>query len=107
LAEEILSETEEKFELIKKIADLKKEGLFWLMGQVGLVLIAGFFIYFGVLVLMGAFELNEPFSFILTFFASNFIILISAALLIGFLYRISAFCKGLHTGKPQETEDNE
>jgi hypothetical protein len=35
-----------------------------------------------------AYQITEPFSFIMTFFASNLIILISATLLLGFVIKI-------------------
>jgi hypothetical protein len=35
-----------------------------------------------------AYQILDPFSFVMTFFASNLIILISAALLLGFILRI-------------------
>ena len=55
-----------------------------------LILVACFFLYFGIAVLHGAYQLDDPFTFILTFFASNLMILISAALLIVFLIRARA-----------------
>ena len=51
-----------------------------------LILIALFFILFGINLLYMAYQINDPFSFVMTFFASNFIILISAALLLGFIF---------------------
>ena len=51
-------------------------------------LIAIFFILFGIDLLYMAYQINDPFSFVMTFFASNFIILISAALLLGFICKI-------------------
>jgi hypothetical protein len=83
----------------------KKEGSFRVIQQIVLILTAGFFIYFGIKVLLGAFSLKDPFSFILTFFASNFIILISAALLIGFLFRMAAFYKRPQTRDEKQTSD--
>ena len=50
-----------------------------------------FFLLFGVLILIGDYQLKDPFSFILTFFASNLIILISAALVFVFIYRMKMF----------------
>jgi hypothetical protein len=49
-----------------------------------------FFLFFGVQVLVSAYTLTDPFSFIMTFFASNLIILISAALVLVFFYRMRA-----------------
>lgn len=60
----------------------------WWVKQIMLIVLGGFYLYFGVHLLIASYQLNNPFSFLLTFFASNFIILISAALLIGFVYRI-------------------
>ena len=56
--------------------------------QIVLALIAIFFIFFGINLLYMAYQLTDPFSFIMTFFASNFIILISAALLLSFILKI-------------------
>jgi pilus assembly protein TadC len=53
-----------------------------------LSLIAVFFILFGINLLYMAYQILDPFSFVMTFFASNLIILISAALLLGFIFRI-------------------
>ena len=62
--------------------------IFWLIRQVVLILIGAFFLYFGVQLLISSYDLKDPFVFIMTFFASNFIILISATLVFGFTYRI-------------------
>ncbi|UCF73733.1 MAG: hypothetical protein JSW35_04600 [Deltaproteobacteria bacterium] len=60
----------------------------WLAILVVLALIAIFFILFGINLLYMAYQISEPFSFIMTFFASNFIILISATLLLIFVLKI-------------------
>jgi len=60
----------------------------WWATQVILALIAIFFILFGINVLYMAYQITDPFSFIMTFFASNFIILISATLLFSFVLKI-------------------
>jgi hypothetical protein len=62
--------------------------LFWWIRQIVLISISAFFLYFGIRLLISAYELKDPFTFLMTFFASNFIILISAALMIGFAYRM-------------------
>ena len=64
---------------------------YWWIRQVILVAIGAFYLYFGIQVLISAYSLNDPFSFVLTFFASNFIILISAALLVGFVLRMVTY----------------
>jgi hypothetical protein len=53
-----------------------------------LVLLAGFFLLFGVHLLLASYGLSDPFSFVMTFFASNLIILISAVGVVGFVIRM-------------------
>ena len=60
----------------------------WWVKQLILIVLGGFYLYFGVQLLLASYQLSNPFNFLMTFFASNFIILISAALLIGFAYRL-------------------
>ena len=67
---------------------LQMSYFFWYIRQVVLTGIAAFFLYFGIGLFRAAYSLEDPFSFIMTVFASNLIILISAALLIGFVYRM-------------------
>ena len=62
--------------------------LTWWIRQIVLILIGCFFLVFGIQLLVAAYGLADPISFILTFFASNFVILISAALVAGFVYRV-------------------
>ncbi|MFZ1983651.1 MAG: hypothetical protein WAU91_04510 [Desulfatitalea sp.] len=54
----------------------------------GLIVVSILFMLFGIHVLVVAYRLNDPFSFVLSFFASNFIILISATLIVGFVIRL-------------------
>lgn len=61
---------------------------YWWIRQIILILIAGFYLILGIQLLISAYRLNNPASFILTFYASNFMILFSAALLVGFIYRV-------------------
>jgi len=56
-------------------------------------LLGCFFFFFGVQVLISAYDLTDPFSFIMTFFASNLIILISAALVLVFICRMRGLYK--------------
>ena len=63
-------------------------GIFWWIRQTILILLSSFFLYYGIELLISSYGLNDPYTFIMTFFASNFIILISAALIIGFTYRM-------------------
>jgi hypothetical protein len=60
----------------------------WWVKLIILIVLGGFYLYFGIRLLLASYQLNNPFYFLMTFFASNFIILISAALLIGFACRL-------------------
>lgn len=65
-------------------------GISWYLRQVVLMVLGAFFLYYGVELLIASYGLNDPYTFLMTFFASNFIILISATLIIGFAYRMVA-----------------
>ena len=73
-------------------------GLLRLLKLTLLILAGCFFLAFGIHLLIAAYSLKDPFNFVMTFFASNLIILISAALLAGFIVRIF---------KPRQETDNE
>lgn len=60
----------------------------WWIRQIILIVIAGFYLVFGIQLLISAYQLNNPSYFIFTFFASNFMILFSGALMVGFIYRM-------------------
>ena len=74
---------------------------YWWIRQIILILIAGFYLVLGIQLLVSAYQLNDPPNFILTFYASNFMILISAALLVGFIYRLVATYRRLKKTLPQ------
>lgn len=57
---------------------------YWWLLQIVLTLVSGFFLFFGVNMMAGAYSLNDPFSFMMTFFAASFVILISLTLFISF-----------------------
>ena len=63
-------------------------GLFWWIWQIVLILVGAFFLYYGIELLISSYNLKDPYTFLMTFFASNFMILISAALVVGFVYRM-------------------
>ena len=73
--------------------------ILWWVTQIILLALAVFFIIFGIDLLYTAYQLREPFSFIMTFFSSNLIILISATLLFSFVWRIVS-----HIRKTKEKE---
>ncbi len=53
-----------------------------------LLLVAIFFLCVGILLLISTYQLANPFVFIITFFAANLMILISATLALGFALRL-------------------
>lgn len=71
----------------------------WWAGQCLLVLVAAFFLFFGISLFLGSFTLNDPFSFVMTVFGSNLMILISAVLLIGLVLRMVNVYRLLRGGK--------
>lgn len=64
------------------------EAAWWWIRNAGLTLGGVFFLLFGIQLLVAAYHLNNPSYFILTFFSSNLIILISAVLILGFVLRM-------------------
>jgi len=63
-------------------------GIFWWVRQAILILVGFLFLGFGILMLISAYKLKDPYSFIMAFFASNLMILISATLVLGFVLRM-------------------
>jgi len=53
-----------------------------------LVIVSIMFLVFGIHLLIASYRLKDPFSFVMAFFASNLIILISGAGVAGFLIRL-------------------
>ena len=72
----------------QEIEEPPKVSTYWWVRQIILVAVAGFYLVFGIQLLISAYQLNDPTSFIFTFYASNFMILFSGALLVGFIYRL-------------------
>jgi len=60
----------------------------WWARQILFTLAALFFLIFGINLLISAYSLEDPFYFIMTFFASNLIILISLVMLVGFFFQV-------------------
>ena len=72
----------------------------------GLMTVSALFMLLGVHLLVGAYRLNDPFAFMLSFFASNFMILISATLLISFAIRLWRHRK-INSSKPNSSKPND
>ena len=72
----------------EEYAEKPRVTIYWWVRQFVLIVIAGFYLVFGIQLLVSAYRLNDPTSFLYTFYASNFIILFSAALMVGFVFRL-------------------
>ena len=79
-----------------------RPGLGWWLGQVLLTGVAVFFVWFGVAVLVAAYGLGDPFSFIMTFFAASLMILISLVMVLAFVLRMR---RALRAGYDPRGED--
>ena len=64
--------------------------ILWWIRQIIFAMAACFFLAFGVQMLIYSYGLNDPSHFIIIFFSSSFIILISATLLFAFIYKMIA-----------------
>ncbi|RJP85101.1 MAG: hypothetical protein C4518_17230 [Desulfobacteraceae bacterium] len=76
----------------------------WWIWQTILVLFSVFFMIFGIEILIKSYTLNNPFYFMMIFFASNLIILISVVLIAGFIYRIVGVFRLVHQKKKQSED---
>ena len=65
----------------------ERSRVFLVLGRIALGIVELFFLLFGVYLLVLAYHLTDPLSFIMTFFASNLVILISAVLLLGLVLK--------------------
>lgn len=61
---------------------------YWWIIQIILMVISIFFLVIGIDLLIGSYSLKNPFYFIMTFFASSLMILISLALFISFIIKM-------------------
>ena len=59
-----------------------------------LLTLSALFLVFGIRLLAASYRLNDPFSFVMTFFASNFVILISAVGVVAFAIRMVQLYRG-------------
>lgn len=67
--------------------------------KLALMLMACGFLIFGIQMLIAAYALENPLHFVVTFFSANLIILISAALLVGFGFLIAAGLRADRSGR--------
>lgn len=76
---------------------------FWWIWQTILVLVCGFFLVLGIQILIQSYQLDNPFYFMMIFFSSNLIILISIVLLAGLVWRMIGVYRLVY-GKHNEKE---
>jgi membrane protein implicated in regulation of membrane protease activity len=74
----------------------------WWFRQVLLITAACFFAWFGMALLAASYRLEDPFSFVMTFFSASLIILISAVLALGLVLRM----RRVLTHQPQCRQSN-
>ena len=81
----------------------------WWVLSTASALLSGFFLFLGINLCRASFHLNHPHQFILTFFSSNLIILISVAILAGVIVRVIARLRHIEpvsdVGTPRLTSD--
>ncbi|MFZ2633951.1 MAG: hypothetical protein WA081_21960 [Desulfosalsimonadaceae bacterium] len=82
----------------EKIKNIYFNYLWWIW-QTILVLVSIFFMVLGIEILIKSYKLDNPFYFMMIFFASNLIILISGVLMAGFIYRMVGVFKLVHPRK--------
>jgi magnesium-transporting ATPase (P-type) len=80
----------------------ERPGLGWWLGQVLLTGIACFFACFGVSLLVASYELGDPFSFIMTFFAASLMTLISLVMVLGFVLRMRRVARADDSSEKEE-----
>jgi hypothetical protein len=75
----------------------------WWVRQVIMIVFGVILLLFGIQLLTAAYRLSNPHWFIMTFFASNLIILISGALLAGFVAQLLKMRK--ESNRPSEDKE--
>lgn len=73
--------------------------MIWWLRSIFLSIISAFFLIWGFKELSRAYALPHPGEFLASFFSSSFIILISASLLLGFIWRMVIRYKKLKENK--------
>ncbi len=79
----------------------------WWLLQILLSAVCCFFLLFGIDLLIGSYQLKDPYSFIMTFFSSSFIILISLALFVSFIIKMVRVRRTLIHNNRQKSENRQ
>jgi uncharacterized membrane protein YphA (DoxX/SURF4 family) len=66
----------------------RPDSVSWWFNRLLLTAVSVVFLVFGILMLIGAYTILVPHFFVLTFFAANFIILVSGAVLLGYVIQM-------------------
>ena len=77
--------------------------LFWWVRNIALLAAGLFFLLFGVHLLVLAYRLNDPFNFVMTFFAASLMTLISLVMILGFVLRMRHVARA--DGASEKEED--
>lgn len=77
-------------------------GLLWWLRQIVFTGIAAFFTAFGTCQLYNAYRLGDPFSFIMSFFGSSLMIMISVVMVLGFIIRMR---QAMRPGQQRDISD--
>jgi len=92
-----------------KIKETLKDFYFnylWWFWQTILVLICVFFLILGIQILIKSYQMNNPAYFMMIFFSSNLMILISVVLMAGLVYRMFGVYRLVH-GNKKNNENSE
>ncbi len=81
---------------------VERNSFFWWGKQLGIGIFSVFFLFMGIDTLISAYRLDNPHEFIMFFFSSNLMILISTVGLIGPAMRIYQRLKPAVTSPPKE-----
>ena len=74
----------------------------WWVKFISLAAVALFFLEFGIEEMIRAYQVNNPYHFLASFFSASFIILISGTLLAAFVWRMVRRAKGKDREKDSE-----
>jgi hypothetical protein len=83
------------------------KGLIWWAGQALIAVFSLGFLLVGIDLCRAAFHLKDPYQFILTLFASNLVILISAVFCAGVVVRVISRLRGSHAAPSRAARENE
>ena len=81
--------------------------ILWWIKKIVVCLLSGFFMLFGIQVLISAYSQDDFGVFIILFFSSNFMILISAAIFFSYIYLMIRHCRGKDAQDVEKVEETD